>query len=245
MRTVSELAELAGVTVRTLHHYDAIGLLVPSARSRAGYRLYDHEDLLRLQQIVFWRALGFGLDRIAAALDDAGYDRIEALRQQRAVLAERVDHLGAMLKAVDEALVEAEGGTPVEEEEMFVGFDNRQYEDEVRERWGDAAWDDSMQRWGSLGEAGQARLMADSEAFVQRLAEAFTARTPARSEAAMDLAEEARQSIDRHFYDCSREMHAALGEMYVADPRFAATYDQHAEGLAAWFRDAIAANAAR
>ena len=88
-------------------------------------------------------------------------------------------------------------------------------------------------------------MAAEAVAFARRLAAAFTSGVPADSEEGMDLAEEARLQIDRQFYDCSKEMHTNLGEMYVADPRFTAYYDQHAEGLAVWFRDAIVANAAR
>ncbi|WP_341250232.1 MerR family transcriptional regulator [Euzebya pacifica] len=245
MRSVSELAELAGVTVRTLHHYDEIGLLRPSGRTPAGYRLYDHDDLLRLQQIMFWRELGFTLAEIASALDDPDYDRAEALRDQRAELARRHDDLGLVLKAVDQALAELEGGPQTNEEEMFVAFDHSQYEDEVKERWGETdAYRQSRERTKNMTKADFDRLAAENESFVRRLAEAFEAGTAADSESAMDLAEEARRAISQ-FYECSHEMHVNLGEMYVADPRFTATYDTHAEGLAVWFRDAIRANADR
>lgn len=245
MRTVKELAELAGVTVRTLHHYDEIGLLVPRARTEAGYRLYDHDDLLRLQQIMFWRELGFTLTDIAAALDDPDYDRVEALREQRAELVRRHDDLGQILKAVDQTLAELEGGQRTDEEEMFVAFDHSQYEDEVKERWGDTdAYRQSRERTTHMGKADFDRIAAENEAFVGRLAEAFTGGAAPDSDRAMDLAEQARLAIGQ-FYDCSHEMHVNLGDMYVADPRFTATYDSHAEGLAAWFRDAIRANAER
>ncbi|CAN5207025.1 MerR family transcriptional regulator [soil metagenome] len=246
MRTVKELAELAGVTVRTLHHYDEIGLLTPRERSAAGYRLYDHDDLLRLQQIMVWRELGFGLGEIRDLLDDPDYDLSRALETQRAEMLARVGDLSQMLKRIDEALVEVRGGSPVEEDTMFEGFDSSQYEEEVRERWGDTdAYRQSMQRTADLTDDDKRRIEAEGIALAKRLAEAFTAGVPADSEQAMDLAEEARLGIDRQFYDCSKEMHVNLGEMYVADPRFTAYYDQHAEGLAAWFRDAIVANAAR
>lgn len=245
-RTVSELAELAGVTVRTLHHYDEVGLLRPSARSPAGYRLYDHDDLLRLQQIMFWRELGFTLAEIADALDDPEFDRVAALRDQRAELARRHDDLGQVLKAVDETLAELEGGKPTNEEEMFVAFDHTQYEEEAKERWGDTdAYKQSRERLKGMTKADYDRLAAENEAFVAKLAATFTSGVAADSEQAMDLAEEARLAIDRQFYECSKAMHVNLGEMYVADPRFTATYDTHAQGLAVWFRDAIVANAAR
>lgn len=245
MRTVAELAELAGVTVRTLHHYDEVGLLRPSARSDAGYRLYDRADLQRLQQILFWRSLGFSLAEIQSALDDPDYDRVEALRDQRALLAAQLTGVTQMIKAVDDAIAEAEGGPEVDDLEMFETFSSGEYRREAEERWGDTdAWAQSQARVGRMTDDDKRRLVAEGVAFAQRLAAAFTSGVAADSAQAMDLAEEARQGMSA-FYDCSHEMHVNLGEMYVADPRFTAYYDQHAEGLAAWFRDAIVANAAR
>jgi MerR family transcriptional regulator, thiopeptide resistance regulator len=245
VRTVKEVAELAGVTVRTLHHYDEIGLLRPSRRSDAGYRLYDRADLQRLQQILLWRALGFGLADVERLLDEPGLDRPSALAAQRAALAERLEELTGLLEAVDDAIAEETGGRQVDEAEMFDAFE-REHADEARERWGDTdAYRQSAARVGALTAEDKRRLVQDGEAFVRRLAEAFTSGVPADSPAAMDLAEEARRSIDAQFYDCSKEVHVSLGEMYVEDPRFTAYYDRHAEGLARWFRDAIVANAAR
>ena len=129
---------------------------------------------------------------------------------------------------------------------MFEGFDHSQYEEEVKERWGDTeAYRQSKERTAELSEADMRRLVEDGVTFAKRLAAAFTAGVPADSEQAMDLAEEARLGIDRQFYDCSKEMHVHLGELYVEDPRFTQHYDRHAEGLAVWFRDAIRANAQR
>lgn len=246
MRTVSEVAELAGVTVRTLHHYDDIGLLAPSQRTAAGYRLYSREDLLRLQQIMFWRALGLPLGQIQQLLDDADYDRVDALTQQRAMLAEQLDEVSGMLKAVDEALEEAQGGTPVEEDKMFEAFDNAQYAEEVQDRWGDTdAYRQSQERAKHWTDADKQRMVREGVEHTKRMAEVMQQGVAPDSEQAMDLAEEARRGIDEQFYDCSKEMHVNLGEMYVQDPRFTHYYDQHAEGLAAWFNQAIKANAER
>ncbi|WP_370323684.1 MerR family transcriptional regulator [Euzebya sp.] len=246
MRTVSELAQMAGVTVRTLHHYDEIGLLRPSQRSEAGYRLYDRADLQRLQQILFWRALGFSLSEIQDVLDDPDYDRVEALTSQRAMLARQLEDVTAMVKAVDDAIAEARGGPEVDELEMFETFNSDEYRAEAEARWGDTdAWRQSQDRVGRMSDAQKRDLVREGEAFVRHLAETFQRGVAPDSVEAMDLAEEARLAIDRQFYDCSREMHVNLGEMYVADPRFTAYYDRHAPGLAVWLRDAIVANAAR
>lgn len=246
MRTVSELAELAGVTVRTLHHYDEIGLLAPSQRSDAGYRLYDRSDLKRLQQILFWRALGTPLAQIQAVLDDPAYDAVEVLERQRSVLSAQLQDVTAMLKAVDAALDEAQGGNTVEDHAMFEAFDNSEYAAEAEERWGDTdAWKQSQERTKSWTDEDKARIAREGVEFAKRLAAAMTSGVSPASTQAIDLAEVARLAINRQFYDCSKQMHVNLGEMYVADPRFTQYYDQHAAGLAVWFRDAIKANAAR
>src|SRR5437763_8205987 len=136
MRTVGHVAEIAGVTVLTLRHYDEVGLLSPGTRSDAGYRLYSYGDRARLQEILVWRALGFSLVEIQAILDDLGYDRVNALRKQRALIDQEAERLGAMRAALDAALDAEENGTDMEEDTMFEGFEPAEYEDEARQRWG-------------------------------------------------------------------------------------------------------------
>src|SRR5690348_4170798 len=104
MKTVGEVAELARVTVRTLHHYDELGLLEPSGRSEAGYRLYSYDDLARLREILIWRALGLPLTEIASLLDDPGHDRVAALERQRELIGREIDRLGELAAAVDAAI---------------------------------------------------------------------------------------------------------------------------------------------
>src|SRR5688572_28209032 len=129
---VGEVASLAHVTVRTLHHYDEIGLLVPSGRSEAGYRSYSESDLVRLQQILLFRELGFTLEAIQQMVDDPAFDRRQALQAQRAMLIEQKSRTEAILRGVDRALAEMKGERKMSSEEMFEGFEdfNRQYEDE-------------------------------------------------------------------------------------------------------------------
>src|SRR5690606_30639028 len=121
--TVSEVARIAGVSVRTLHHYDEIGLLVPSSRSASGYRLYAPSALERLQQIAIYRALGFGLTAIAAVLDATAGDRRRALEAQRGLLHERRRATDAMIRAVERAIDALGGGGAMDEERMFEGFE--------------------------------------------------------------------------------------------------------------------------
>ncbi|MBE0476117.1 MAG: MerR family transcriptional regulator [Coriobacteriia bacterium] len=247
--TVGELARLAKVSVRTLHHYDAVGLLCPSGRTEAGYRLYGSADLRRLQQALFFKELGFALEEIRGIMTDPGFDRREALLVQRELLAEKAERAEAMLAAIDGALAAMEGATPMSDEEMFEVFgesDPEQYEAEAEERWGDTeAYKESARRTKHYTRADWERIKDEGEAQMVRMLELFDAGVSPEDPRAMDVADEARLHVDRWFYPCSREMHACLGEMYVEDARFTAHYDEHREGLARWFRDAIEANARR
>jgi MerR family transcriptional regulator, thiopeptide resistance regulator len=245
MKTVGEVAELAGVTVRTLHHYDELGLLSPSERSGAGYRLYSHEDLERLQEILIWRQLGFSLAEIASLLDDPGHTRLAALERQRELVGRELDRLGALAAAVDAAIDAQKNGTMIEEASMFEGFDPTAYEDEARERWGETeAYRESARRTARYGEAEWSQIRGESSEIARGLVELMRAGAPADGSEARTLAERHREHISRWFYPCSPQMHRGLGEMYIADERFTRTYEREAKGLAAYFHDAIVANAA-
>jgi MerR family transcriptional regulator, thiopeptide resistance regulator len=244
MRTVGEVAELAGVTVRTLHHYDEIGLLVPGARSDAGYRLYGYEDLARLQEILGWRALGFSLEDIRAMLDDPSYDRERALVRQRQLVERDLERLAALRAALDDALVAHRNGIRLKESTMFDGFDPTEYEDEARERWGHTdAYRESARRTASYGDAEWAEIRREFEEIVGEFAALKREGEPADGERARAIAERHRQHLSRWFYDCPPAMHRRLGEMYVADERFAANYERVEPGLAEFVRDASCANA--
>ena len=249
LHTVGEVAGLARVTVRTLHHYDRIGLLVPSGRSESGYRLYDYDDLERLRQIRLLRELRFSLDAIGQMLDAPAYDRRSALEAQRELLRERQQRTDQIIRGVDRALAAMEEEEEMDRTEMFEGldeFDHAQYEDEARERWGHTdAYKESMRRTRRYGKGDWARIKAEGEAVMARLAELMTDGAHAAGRAAMDLAEEHRCHIDRWFYPCNHGMHRNLAEMYTADPRFEEYFEKRARGLAAFVQDAIRANEAR
>jgi DNA-binding transcriptional MerR regulator len=244
MRTVGEVAELAHVTVRALHHYDELGLLSPSGRSEAGYRLYSYADLTRLQEILIWRGLGFSLVEIQSLLDDPGYDRVGALARQRELIEREIGRLGTLADAVDAALAAHRNGARQKETTMFEGFDPSEYEEEARARWGDTeAHRESARRTQRYGEPEWAEIRREAEEIVRELVALLRAGEPADGERARALAERHRRHISRWFYPCPPEMHRGLGEMYVADERFARNYEREAEGLARYFRDAIVANA--
>lgn len=243
--TVGELSRLTGVTVRALHHYDEIGLVRPSQRTAAGYRLYDDADVLRLHQVLLFRELGMPLDEIGAALDEATSQH-DLLRRHREVLVTKRARLDAMLSALDARLIAFEKGTPMTPDEMktlFEGFDPSQYEDEVKERWGETdAYRESARRTKSYTKADWERYKRESEAIGARLVALMQGGAAATDPAVQAAVEDHRLLIDRWFYPCSVAMHHQLGAMYVQDPRFTANLDKLASGYAQYLSDAIAAS---
>ncbi|GAA1507348.1 MerR family transcriptional regulator [Streptomyces albidochromogenes] len=247
--SVGQVAGLAGVTVRTLHHYDGIGLLSPSARSHAGHRRYDDADLDRLQQILFYRELGFPLDEVAALLDDPRADPREHLRRQHALLSGRIARLQEMAAAVETALEARKMGinlTPEEKFEVFGDHDPEQYAEEAEQRWGNSeAYRQSQRRAASYTKEDWQRIKEENAGNTAGLVAAMEDGAAPDSVRAMDLAEEHRSLISRNHYDCDYATHVCLAEMYVADERFTTSIDAAKPGLAAYLRAAILANAAR
>ncbi len=247
--TVGAVARLAGVTVRTLHHYDEIGLLSASGRSDAGYRRYADADLERLQRILFYRELGFGLDQIKDVMTDGSADPVAHLRRQHAMLLDRIGRLQRMAAAVEKAMEARTMGinlTPEERLEVFGDFDPEEHAAEAEERWGDTdAFKESQRRAASYTKADWQRINAQGQAAIDQVVGAMNSGKPAGSPEAMAGAEAHRQQITDAFYDCTYEGHVGLAEMYIADPRFTATYEKIATGLAQYLHDAIKANAAR
>ena len=246
LHRVKDVAGFAGVTVRTLHHYDEIGLLVPSGRSDAGYRLYSEQDLLRLQQILLWREFGLSLRQIESILKDPELDRREMLLGHRAELEKKLQRTQGMIRSVERALEKLEGEEKMKPKQLFDGFDPKDYEAEARERWGGSdAYQEASRRTGSYDKKDWARIKAESSALMKKLADRLEEGRAADEPRVMDLAEEHRLQIDRWYYPCDHQMHAALAEMYVADERFSAFFEKHRQGLTAFVTAAIRANAAR
>jgi DNA-binding transcriptional MerR regulator len=247
--SVSEVAGVTGITVRTLHHYDEIGVLHPSGRSQAGYRLYDDDDLDRLHEILLFRELGFGLEDIRRSLADPSLDRREILLRQRGLVNDQANRFRKMVSAIDRVLDTIDEGTTMDKEEMFEVFgdhDPAEFEDEAKERWGDTdLYEESRRRTKTYGKDQWKEAGAEGQAIGEKFAELLATGADATGDAAMDLAEQHRQHISRWFYPCSFEVHTGLGEMYVADARFAKYWDDFGPGLALLVRDAIGANAKR
>ena len=270
---VKEVAILSGVSVRALHHYDAIGLLVPGLRTAAGYRLYGGDDLLRLQQILIGRELGLSLEQIRRSLDDPSFDRRRALLTQREALRCRAEHTSEMIGAIDAAIAmidrdndariveevcdaprsatsnDDEGATmngKVDLKKIFDGFDPDEHAAEAQQRWGRTdAYEASMKRTKSYTEADWLKLKEEQGAIYADAFAALKAGTSPADTIAMDVAERHRLSIDRWFYPCSTRMHCGLAEMYESDERFRENIDEHGAGLTAFLSAAIRANAKR
>ena len=246
--TVGQVAETFGVTVRTLHHYDEIGLLSPSERSHAGYRLYTAGDLERLATIVTYRRLDLPLDEVAALLRGEG-STLEHLRRQRDAVLHRVEELHGLVDAIDRAMEREMNEQPATHEELKEifgdGFSD-DYQAEAQQRWGETdAWKESARRTKGYTKTDWERIRAEGEAVNAAFVAALEAGHPPTSAPAMNAAEAHRAQIDTWFYDCSHEFQRNLADMYVADPRFTKTYEDLAPGLAEYVRDAIHANADR
>ncbi|WP_460605369.1 MerR family transcriptional regulator [Jatrophihabitans fulvus] len=243
---VGRVAELANVSVRTLHHYDEIGLLSPSHRTSAGHRRYTATDLQRLRDILFYRELEFPLDEIASMLADPDGSVDDRLRHQHRLLRERRDRDARLLAALERQMEARNMGISLTPEEQFEIFGTDrfggEYADEAQQRWGDTPqWAQSQTRTAAYTKQDWVEIKAETDAVEAGFAAAFAEGEPAAGPATRDLVARHRAGIER-FYDVSDHMHRCLAELYVTDTRFTAHYDDRAPGLARYVHDAILAH---
>lgn len=251
--SVGQVAAFAGVTVRTLHHYDKAGLLSPGSRSQAGYRLYGDADLARLQQILFYRELGFTLDETAAILADPQANALEHLQARQRRLSEEIARLQRLSEVAERAIEVQRTGvamTPQERFEVFgeIAFD-LSYATEAELKWaGSEGRREAMARAAAHTKEDWRRLMHEATAWRAELLTAFDEGEPVDGERAGDLAEEHRLHISRWFTSCPPDMHRRIADDFLADPRAFALVvppSQQRPGLAAYLHEAVHANAAR
>ena len=246
--TVGQVSQTFGVTVRTLHHYDAQGLVVPSARTHAGYRLYTDADLARLATVVTYRRLGLPLTEVRALLDGQG-TAAEHLRRQREAVLTRLGELTDLVSAIDAALEAEMNDRPAMTEELKGLFGDGFSEDhqaEAEQRWGETtAWKQSASRTKRYTPADWEQVKAEMDAVNAAFVAALTSGAAPDSDEAMAVAEAHREHIAQRFYDLDHTFHRGLADMYVADPRFTKTYEDLAPRLAQYVHDAIHANADR
>ena len=245
--TVGQTAALVGVSVRTLHHWDEIGLVVPSARSWAGYRLYGPDDVARIHRVLVYRETGMTLAEVARVLDDPGADAEAHLVRQRELLRARIAHLTRMLRAVDTMMERNSMGenlTPQQQAEILGAEWDPAWQEEAEERWGDSdEWAQAAARKAAMTRQDWARVAEETEALETDLANAMREGVVPGSERANALAERHRASIDRWF-DTTYAKQVLIARGYVANSRFTAYYDKRESGLAAWIKEIIDANAA-
>ncbi|WP_186768294.1 MerR family transcriptional regulator [Streptomyces qinzhouensis] len=244
--TVGQVSTRLGVTVRALHHWDAIGLARPSLRTAAGYRVYTAGDLERLHRIVVYREIGLGLDRIRAVLDGSTADVPGALRAQRAQVAMRIERLQQLGAGLDRMIDAHEHGLLLTAEQQAAIFGsgwNPDWAAQARLRYGDTT------QWRQYAERSAARGPEEWQAVADAVAGFDRALGAAMDAGVAPGSPEANQLVERHrevfasYFPLSRQMQVCLGRRYEADPGFSAHYDGIRPGLAAWFRRIIDAAA--
>jgi DNA-binding transcriptional MerR regulator len=232
---IKEFADFTGVSVRTLHYYDQIGLLAPAFVDRSsGYRYYDESSLLRMQEILFYRELDFSLKSIGEILSTPHYDKNKALQTQKKLLTLKKERLERLILAIDDA---------VKGENVMTAFDNSEFEKykaEAKEKWGNTdaykehtakTKDYSTDKWNALS--------GEMDAIMAAFAQSMRNGDAADSAVAQDCVKRLQSHITEHYYRCTKQILAGLGQMYVADDRFRQNIDKHADGTAAFVSQAI------
>lgn len=234
---------MAGITVRTLHHYDEIGLLEPSSRTPGGYRLYDEAGVERLRTILTYRELGLSLEETVDAID-GDVDSVLRLARDRVFgQIARLENIAANLsRSLTKNNNNGETMTTNDKLSVFDGFEPSKYVEEAESRWGDTStYRESIRRTNSYDEADWETIRAEIEeiynGFVKLMDDGVSSDAPQ----VRSLVDDHRSHISRWYYDCSPETHQGLGQMYAADPRFKENIDSSGEGLADYLSAAIAA----
>jgi len=238
--TVHELATLAHISVRTLHYYDEIGLLEPSSIAKNGYRYYHEKELIRLQQILFFKELAFSLEDIKRMLNRPDFRVIEALKDQKKLMKLKQTRLDALIKTIDKTIRTMNNNQTMKDEEMYDAFrdeDVKEYQAEVKERWGNTdAYKQSQAKVNTMTKKEMATLKQEGEKLAQALADAMD--KPVQDAHVQALIKKHHDGIN-FFYTCNGEMYRNLAQMYVDDARFTAYYEKFRPGLAVFLRDAI------
>ncbi|WP_211747018.1 MerR family transcriptional regulator [Paenibacillus sp. Marseille-Q4541] len=244
--TVHKLAEISGVSGRTLRYYDQIGLLTPARINSSGYRIYGDKEVDRLQQILFYRELEVSLEEIHKILEHPDFDPITALKEHYAMLTQKRDHLEQLLHTVKQTIASKEGGTTMQDKEKFKGLKEQRirenetkYGDEIREKYGDAEIDESNAKLRGMSETDFNKMKDLEVEIITLLHEAYTTNDPA-SDQAEQLVAKHKEWLMYSWKTFSKEAYQNLAEMYVADERFTSYYDDHTgSGATKFLRDAI------
>jgi len=243
--TINKLAKLAGVTTRTLRHYDEIGLLSPTRSSSNGYRIYGQPEVDKLQHILFYRELGLPLDEIKQLVNHQNFNPDDTLNNHLLVLQAKREQLNILIATVEKTILTKKGVIKMTNEEKFNGFkqqlidDNEQkYGVEIREIYGNDMVDASYAKIIGMSQADYDAVTVLEQELMTTLQAAFEQGDPA-SELGQKVAELHKKWLCYYWQDYSRAAHIGLAEMYVADERFKAHYDKIADGCAEFLRDAV------
>ena len=230
-----EFANFTGVSVRTLHYYDEIGLLVPAyVDENNGYRYYDEKSLLRMQEILFYRELDFSLKSIEEILSSPNYDTFKALKEQKKLLILKKERLERIISAIDDAM---------KGENVMRVFDNSEFEkykSEAKEKWGKTdAYKEHTEKTKNYSKDKWSNLLEEMSNIFRKFAECMKNGEEASSVNVQDLVKMLQCHISENYYLCTNEILAGLGQMYVADERFKNNIDKHTEGTAKFVSEAI------
>jgi DNA-binding transcriptional MerR regulator len=242
---INQVAKLVGISVRTLHHYDQIGLLEPESATPAGYRLYSDNELEKLQQILFFKELGFSLKKINDILNSSNFDKKSALNMHKELLIKQKERLEEIINTVEKTIQSIEGGTKMSEKEMFGAFDmseiekhQKKYADETRQKYGHTeAYKESQRRTSKYTKEDWAKISAKANEIDEKFIAAMD--QGPESSLAQEAVSEWQQYISENFYTCSIEMIKGLGDLYVNDAKFTKNIDKKKPGLAKFKRDAM------
>ena len=235
---ISEVAKLTGITVRTLHYYDEIGLLKPSEITEAGYRLYSREDLEILQQILFFRELDFPLSQIKEIMNNPNYDKEEALKKQKELLIQQRQRIEGLIILIEKR-IEGDNNMSFKEFDMNEIEENKKkYAKEVKERWGTSkAYEESEKKTSSYNKEKWGDINQETSEIFKGFAELRN--SDPGSEEVQELVRRWQKYITDNFYTCTNEILSGLGLMYVEDERFKENLDKNGEGTAKLMAEAI------
>ncbi|WP_201763473.1 MerR family transcriptional regulator [Chengkuizengella marina] len=243
MYKVKEVSSIVGVSVRTLHHYDRIGLLEPETTTPSGYRLYTDQNLERLQQILFFKEMDFSLQEIKEILDRPDFDRKKALKTHKEVLLKKKNRIEKMIKTVNKTLASIEGGIKMENKEMFNGFDMKEieehqakYAEEAKQKYGES-YEKTIQKTKNYTKEDWKNITEEANGIYNKLASRME--FGPEDEQAQKAIHEWRQHITKYYYECTIDVFRGLGDMYVADVRFTNNIDKNKDGLAEFMKQAM------
>lgn len=243
--TVQKLARMAGISTRTLRYYDEIGILKPARINSSGYRIYGKSEVTRLQQILYYRELGVGLEDIKNIISSETFDPTKALLEHREKLLAKREQIDLLIANIDKTIAASEGRIIMSDKERFEGFkqklideNERKYGKEMREKYGEAQVEKSNKKFMEMTEEEYSEIEKLSAEVLKTLNEAFKTGDPA-GELAQKAADLHRQWLCYYWDSYTKEAHAGLAQMYVDDERFTAYYDKEQPGTAKFLRDAI------